>query len=141
MARSRRPISHHFLDVAHEQIRGRFMPQGMHTGGWIPPVDVYHTGDTLTVKMAISGVKREDIDVEYTGTSLRISGVRQDTCEECKEGYYMMEIDYGMFDREIPMPPNVDGKKIEASYREGFLFIKVPIRANTGEKSREIEIQ
>ena len=91
--------------------------------------------------MAISGVARDDIDMQYTGHSLRISGVREDTCEDCKDGYYVMEIDYGAFEREIPMPPDVVGEAIEASYQDGFLFIKVPIRTSAQTPAREIEIK
>ena len=37
-----------------------------------------------------------------------------------------MEIDSGRFCREIDLPGNVDVEAIEATYRNGFLWIRLP---------------
>ena len=108
---------------------------------WRPPMDVYHTGDELVIKVAISGVKREDIDVQFTGGSLRISGERKEECDDCKEGYYLMEIDYGPFFREVPLPQGSQPDKITATYQDGFLFVRVPLGGGNRTSGRGIPIR
>ena len=93
---------------------------------WRPPTDVYETENELVVKMAISGVRSEDVSITLTGDTLTISGRRQDSSNHKKICFYLMEIRYGHFERSVVLPKNIDANKIEASYKDGFLQITIP---------------
>jgi HSP20 family protein len=108
---------------------------------WNPPMDVYRSGSNIVVKVAISGVKTEDVEIQYTGEALRLSGTRAESCEEGKDGFYLIEIDYGPFMREIPLPAGARGDQITATYRDGFLIVTVPLGANQDEPKREIPVR
>jgi HSP20 family protein len=96
------------------------------TETWHPPTDVYETEEAIVVKMAISGVRSEDVSVTITGNTLTISGKRLDPSNHKKLCFYLMEIRYGYFERSVVLPKNIDASKIEASYKDGFLEITVP---------------
>jgi HSP20 family protein len=42
-----------------------------------------------------------------------------------------MEIDYGPFERVLELPSDVDPDRVEAKYRDGLLWIYLPLQLNS----------
>ncbi len=93
---------------------------------WIPPTDVYETPDAFVVKMAISGIKPDDVSVEFSDGILTISGKRLDNSNHEKTRFHQVEIRYGCFERKIALPKAIDENNISATYRDGFLLVTIP---------------
>jgi len=91
---------------------------------WRPPTDVYETDDCLVVKVEIAGMAEDDFAVSLDGRRLIISGVRRDPA--AKLGYQQMEILYGHFETDVHLSRAVDEERIEATYRNGFLSVRLP---------------
>ncbi len=91
---------------------------------WRPPTDVYETDDCVVVKVEIAGMREEDLLISLDGKKLTISGVRRDPA--AKLGYQQMEILYGSFETDVHLTRAVDEEKIEATYRNGFLSVRLP---------------
>jgi HSP20 family molecular chaperone IbpA len=91
---------------------------------WRPPTDVYETDDCVVVKVEIAGMAEEDFAVSLDGRRLVISGVRRDPA--AKLGYQQMEILYGHFETDVHLSRAIEEDKIEATYRNGFLGVRLP---------------
>ena len=91
---------------------------------WRPPTDVYETDDCTVVKVEIAGMVQEDFSISLEAKTLIISGVRHDPA--AKLGYQQMEILYGHFETHVHLPRAVDVEKIEATYQNGFLSVRLP---------------
>jgi HSP20 family protein len=91
---------------------------------WRPPTDVYETDDCVVVKVEIAGMAEEDFAIELDGKKLLISGVRRDPA--AKLGYQQMEILYGHFETDVHLNRAIDEDRIEATYRNGFLNVRLP---------------
>lgn len=98
----------------------------MQWGAWVPRVDVYETRDKIIVLVEIAGVKKEDIDLTFHEGKLILRGTRQENYVSDPEIYYQMEINFGPFERVIPLPSEVDAQNAEAVYKDGFLEIVLP---------------
>lgn len=98
----------------------------MQWGAWVPRVDVYETRDKIIVLVEIAGVKKEDIDLTFHEGKLILRGTRQENYVSDPEIYYQMEINFGPFERVIPLPSDVDAQNAEAVYKDGFLEIVLP---------------
>ena len=107
---------------------------------WSPPMDVYRTGNNIIVMGELPGVKPEAIKVDFTGSSLRIAGERWEKADKHKEGYYLMENEYGRFSREIPLPATAEGDRISATYKNGFLIVTIPLGKRREQAGLEIPI-
>jgi HSP20 family protein len=92
---------------------------------WRPPTDVYETDDTIIIKVEVAGMREADFTISLVERSLTIHGVRQDTTE--RRAYHQMEIAFGEFHTEVELPYLVIPDKVEATYRDGFLRITLPI--------------
>jgi HSP20 family protein len=95
-------------------------------GVWRPPTDVFETTDHVVVKMEVAGVRKEDLDVTFEEHCLRIRGRREERGTGKKVAVSQMEVEYGVFERNISILHPVDADRIEASYGDGFLLIRIP---------------
>lgn len=107
---------------------------------WIPPTDVYETPDEFVVKMAISGLKADDISVEFSDGILAISGKRFDNTTHEKTCFYQVEIQYGYFERKIALPKAIDDNNISATYKDGFLLVTIPKSQPPARESLSVKI-
>ena len=89
-------------------------------------VDFYETDEEFIVRSTIAGVKAEDLDVSIENGTLTIKGERQKCEEEKAKNYFYQECYWGSFLRQIILPEEVDGSKIEAAVKDGVLTVKIP---------------
>ncbi|MCL4498929.1 MAG: Hsp20/alpha crystallin family protein [Chloroflexi bacterium] len=107
---------------------------------WAPRMDVYEKNGNLVIKTELPGVKPEDIDVTLDGTDLVIRGERKTEQEVKDQDYYRMERSYGSFYRCLPLPFDVAPDKIEATFNEGVLELRIPKPAEQKSTSQKISI-
>ncbi|MBC7319269.1 Hsp20/alpha crystallin family protein [bacterium] len=93
---------------------------------WKPSVDVYETDKEIVVLVEIAGVNKEDIEVFIQGNIVTVRGNRKEPDINRKEAYYQMEINYGTFERVIPLPTVVREEEAKASFQNGILKIVFP---------------
>lgn len=93
------------------------------TDSWILFADVYGTEDGFEVFVEISGVQREDIELEVTPLSVKVWGVRKIPCPGATA--LAIEIQTGRFQREIHLPYRVDTSSVSAELKSGVLQIKL----------------
>lgn len=98
----------------------------MESGAWAPAVDIYETGGALVVEAELPGAEVKDIDVSVEDGVLSIKGERRQDKELKEENYYRVERAWGMFQRAIRLPADVDAEKVKASLDNGVLKISVP---------------
>ncbi len=91
---------------------------------WRPPTDVYHTADTLFVRLEIAGMSAADFTITVQHNLLTVHGVRPAPQERC--AYHQMEIRYGEFISQVELPVPVVVAEARAEYHDGFLTIALP---------------
>jgi len=92
---------------------------------WRPPTDVYETDEAIIIRVEVAGMREADFTVSLVERNLTIRGIRQDTSE--RRAYHQMEIAFGEFHTEVELPYQIISDKVEATYRDGFLRITLPI--------------
>ena len=92
---------------------------------WIPAVDIAVKEDKLIIEVEVPGVRREDITVLLSTSSIEIKGVKKDKLPKTGINYFRLEREYGQFSRFIFLPYSVDPEKAEASVENGILTIEM----------------
>lgn len=107
---------------------------------WRPLVDVREDKENFFIDAEIPGVKQDDIKLTVKDNRFTIQGERQ---TEKKEGtdYYRTERFYGSFTRSFTLPTSADPDKIEASFEDGLLTVKIAKKAEEVPKQIEIKIK
>jgi HSP20 family protein len=96
---------------------------------WVPPCDVFETEESLMVVMELAGIDSSEVEVLVKGQRLIVQGVRKEIPSPLKKDYYLMELNFGPFYREIEFREEFDPDMVRACYRQGFLIIECRKRA------------
>ena len=118
------------------------LPQFMsHRTGWRPAVDCYRSAkrSQLVVVVELAGVDPRGLRVVVERGELVVAGERRRAREEGSV-YQLMEIEYGTFERRIPLGPDVDVAGGEAAYDRGLLRVTFPL-AQARTRSRKVSIE
>ncbi len=99
------------------------------TGTWKPPVDVYETDDAIVLQVELPGVSKDAVTVELQEHTLTFSGERTREPNVTGGQYRREEGRYGAFQRAFRMPTIVDEAKIQATYTDGVLALRLPKQA------------
>lgn len=102
-------------------------------------IDAYQTDDAYIIKAPIAGVKKEDLDVNITETTVTIKGTRKGEEEIKKENYIAQECYWGSFTRSFQIPEGADTEKATAVLKNGILTIRIPKEAKSQAKSIDIK--
>jgi HSP20 family protein len=107
---------------------------------WTPDVEVLHQNDQLIVRADLPGLTKDDIKVDVSEDHVTIQGERRHQHEEEREGVYRSERSYGVFRRDIPLPPGTISDQAKASFRNGVLEITMPAAPESARRGRRLEI-
>ena len=108
---------------------------------WMPPVDIYQTGEhELVLKAELPDMTREDIDINIENFVLTIKGEKKVSADVKDEQYHHVERRYGTFTRSFSLPQTVDPTRVSAEYRNGVLSVKLPLRDEARPRSIKVDV-
>jgi HSP20 family molecular chaperone IbpA len=96
--------------------------------GFRPAVDCFVTEEPheLVVVVELAGVDPESLELAVSGRTLTISGERARPRVD-GQVYQQAEIEYGRFERRIPLDHDIAAAEADATYEAGMLRITLPI--------------
>jgi HSP20 family protein len=106
---------------------------------WTPPVDIYETDDALVFTADLPGVSKDEVSIEVHQNTLTLRGERKRDAAVKEDDYHRLERAYGSFQRSFVLPAIVAQEKVQATYREGILELRLPKLESA--KPRRIAIQ
>ena len=110
-------------------------------GSWMPQIEVRETGKEIRVTAELPGMEEKDIQVSLLDGGLSIKGEKNEEHEEEKGDVHRSERQYGMFERTIPLPAEVDRDKVKATFKKGVLKITLPKTKEAQSNRRLIQIE
>ena len=93
---------------------------------WVPPMDLVEAEDHFVLKADLPGLAEGDVNIEVQDGTLTISGERKAEHEEREKGWYRIERSFGSFNRSLTLPDGVDPDRIDASFANGVLQVRIP---------------
>ena len=153
MERERRNPFHGLVDSISEWNRmrevgsGRIGPESGHEDqrrtyatAWVPSTDVVARGRDLVIRVSLSGVSPEDVEITLSNDVLTVSGERSDPADQ-DETFYVKERYYGVFMRSWTLPAGIREDEISADFDNGLLEITVKGGAAAVPEPRRREIK
>jgi HSP20 family molecular chaperone IbpA len=71
---------------------------------WEPPVDIVECAEQFRITIVLPGVEPENIEVASVDGILVVSGLRPAPTSHDVTAIHRLEIPYGRFERQIPLP-------------------------------------
>ena len=106
-----------------------------------PRIDMRETEGALEITAELPGVDEKDIEVTVTNDIMTIKGEKKSESEKEDKGYHMVERSYGMFQRSIALPYEVDADNVEARFEKGVLKVSMPKPPEIEAKTRKIAVK
>lgn len=101
------------------------------------PIDLYRDGDVFVLDMDLPGVDPSSIDVDVEDQTLTIRAERRPEDGEDIQ-WLARERPTGTFARQLMLGSGVSVDKIDASYADGVLSLRIPVAEEA--KPRKIEV-
>jgi HSP20 family protein len=102
-----------------------------------PLVNVFDDRADFVVMAELPGVRREDLEIEVHGDTVRIRGKKTVAYDE-NASVHRRERVAGRFDGAVTLPDEVDADKVSGEYRDGVLTLRLPHVASA--KPRKITV-
>lgn len=108
-------------------------------GGRARPVHMEYkdTDRALEIDAELPGVEEDDIDVQLQDNLLTIKAEKR--FEEEEEGRSTRS--YSSFSRSVALPYDVDGDRVEATFKNGVLKLTLPKPPEIAAKTKKIAVQ
>jgi HSP20 family protein len=112
-------------------------------GDFAPSMDVSESDKEIIIDAELPGMQPEDIDISLERDTLVIRGEKRAEREQKDEDkrYHRVERSYGSFYRTIPLSGEVEEGKIEATFKNGVLKVKLPKTKEAQKKSKRISVK
>ncbi|HET7693353.1 MAG TPA: Hsp20/alpha crystallin family protein [Gemmatimonadota bacterium] len=105
---------------------------------WLPATDVSETPESVTLRLEVPGLTRDQIKIAVENNVLTVRGEKTQETSSENEAFRRTERSFGSFERSFSLPAYVDTDNVQASLQDGVLSITLPRREET--KAREIQI-
>ncbi len=91
----------------------------------IPAMDVVDLGDKFELRIEMPGVKKEDINIEVTPTSVEICAEHEETNKEKGKNWLRQERCSTDFYRYLDLPEDIKTGNVEAELIDGILILQL----------------
>ncbi len=91
-----------------------------------PKMDVVDLGDKFEMRVEMPGIKKEDINVEVTSTSVEICAEHEETSKEKGKNWLHQERSTMDFYRYLDLPEGIKAGNVDAELKDGVLTLLLP---------------
>ena len=127
------------FDGFFEDFFGRPARRSAESTGFSPRVNINETDENVRLTFELPGMEKADIKVAVADDMLTVSGKREFSSEENKNGLIRSEIRTGSFSRSFSLSDTIDRENISADYKNGLL--EVTLAKTEKVKPREIDVR
>jgi len=101
-----------------------------------PKVDIAETKDNFLITADLPGIDEKNVNITLDDGIITIKGEKKTDTEDKQGEFYSRERSYGAFQRSFEVPETIDENKIDASFYNGVLKVKIP---KTPEAKKEVK--
>jgi HSP20 family protein len=107
----------------------------------LPAIDIAETDDAVEISADIPGVTKENLDVSVANDTLIIKGEKTSEREDKDKDWHLAERSFGSFRRHVPLGFTPEHGKVDASFADGVLKLRIEKPKTATAESRRIEIR
>ena len=89
----------------------------------------------------LPGLDEKNIEVKVANGVLTFKGEKTEEKEEKEKDFHLRERRFGSFERSFRVPETVDMGKIEVSFKQGVLTVRMPKTAEAQKPVKKIEVK
>lgn len=107
---------------------------------WEPAIELRETDTALILKAVVPGIEAEELDVQVSENAVSIAGEHREEKHTEKKGYFRSELQYGQFQRLVPLPVSIKHEQVQAEFKDGVLTLTLPKAESTRQNVTKVEL-
>ncbi|AMK22915.1 MULTISPECIES: Hsp20/alpha crystallin family protein [Sphingomonadaceae] len=107
----------------------------------VPALEMVDDEKAYRLTAELPGLDEKDVEINVADGVLSISGEKKETEERKEKGFLLSERRYGSFQRQIPLPADVDPEGIKAQFKDGVLSVTLAKDEKAAARTRKIAIE
>lgn len=116
-----------FNSLLNEMLRDTLPAVTEPAKSFVPAADILETAQGFELHLALPGVVKEDVKIDFQDGQLIVSGERKaPAADENAPKFRRLETGFGSFSRSFRLPETVDVTAIEAALTDGILRVVLP---------------
>jgi len=116
-----------FNSLLNEMLRDTLPATTEPAKSFVPAADVLETTQGFELHLALPGVVKEDVKIDFQEGQLVVSGERKaPATDENAPKFRRLETGFGSFSRSFRLPDTVDVTAIDATLTDGILRVVLP---------------
>jgi len=93
---------------------------------WGPAIELKETDTDLVLKAVVPGIEAKELDVQVSENAVSITGEHREEKRTEEKGYFRSELQYGQFQRTVPLPVSVKHDQVHSEFKDGVLTLTLP---------------
>ena len=119
-----------------------FHGPGTRQPDWVAPVaEAFGNDAAYHIAVELPGVDEADIHLSVNEGVVTLNGEKRPAREPPGETCFFCERAYGAFSRSFRLPPDADGRSVDAALKDGVLTISVPKKTPDADPAHRVEIR
>ena len=107
---------------------------------WAPAIELKETDTELVVKAVIPGIEAKELDVQVSENAVSITGEHREEKRTEEKGYFRSELQYGQFQRVVPLPVSVKHDQVQSEFKDGVLTLTLPKAESSPSKVTKVDL-
>ncbi len=118
------PIVSTFNTLLDELLEEKEAPEGK-SFDFMPRINILENEKDWELMFELPGYNKKDIDINVEEGVLTVTGEKAGKEEDAHLKYYVRQINSGKFRRSFYLPENASEDKINATFKDGILTLKI----------------
>ncbi len=135
----RHQMNHLFDELMHSDRELGQFPK-LENAMWAPAIELKETDTELVVKAVIPGVEAKALDVQVSENAVSIAGEHREEKRTEEKGYFRSELQYGQFQRIVPLPVSVKHDQVRSEFKDGLLTLTLPKAESSPQKVTKVDL-
>jgi HSP20 family protein len=107
---------------------------------WAPAIEIKETETDLILKAVVPGIEAKELDVRVSENAVSIAGEHREEKRTEEKGYFHSELQYGRFQRTVPLPMSVKHEQVQSDFKDGVLLLTLPKAESTHQNVTKINL-
>lgn len=107
---------------------------------WEPAIELKETDTDLILKAVVPGIEAKELDVHVSENAVSIAGEHREEKRTEEKGCFRSELQYGQFQRTVPLPVSVNHEQVKADFKHGILTLTLPKAASIRQNVTKIDL-
>ncbi|SRR5579883_1319654 len=135
----RHQMNHLFDEMMHSEHELGQFPK-LENAAWAPAIELKESDSALILKAIVPGIEAKELDVQVSENAVSITGEHREEKRTEEKGYFRSELQYGQFQRVVPLPVSVKHDQVQSEFKDGVLTLTLPKLETSPQKVTKVDL-